>query len=434
MWLGPSVSITTIRGMSDILPDEGGRWQWIEARARSLFGAFGYDEIRTPILERTELFVRSLGETTDVVEKEMYSFSTASGESLTLRPEGTASVVRAYVQHALSQRAPANRLYYIGPMYRHERPQKGRSRQFHQIGAEVIGAASAEADAEVIAMLWAFFADVGVEGIQLELSSLGDGVCRPAYLEKLRSFAETKVGELCENCTRRRLTNPLRLLDCKVESCKAALAEAPLISGSLCDPCREHHAGVEAILGEIGVPYVVNPRIVRGLDYYVRTAFEITTDRLGSQNAVAGGGRYDGLVASFGGPEAPGVGFALGVERLLELAGPTPARPAPVFLASHGDAARRAAIGLAHRLRLGGMRVETSLDATSLKSQFRRAQRLGASVVMTLGESELAAGTVRAKNMATGAEEDWPREPGSLLERLRALPPADVTVESRSSV
>ena len=408
--------------MSDVLPDESGRWRWVEERARSLFHAFGYDEIRTPVLERTELFVRSLGESTDVVEKEMYTFSTASGESLTLRPEGTASVVRAFVQHALSQRGPANRLYYLGPMFRHERPQKGRSRQFHQIGAEVLGAGSPEADVEIIAMLWTFLGEIGVEGIQLELTSLGDGACRPSYLERLRSFAEARVGELCDNCTRRRVTNPLRILDCKVESCRKALADAPLMTDHLCEPCRAHHEGVVGLLTALGIPYVANPRIVRGLDYYVRTAFEVTTDRLGSQNAVAGGGRYDGLIASFGGPDAPGVGFAMGLERVLELAAPTPAAAPPVFLASHGDEARRTAFALAHRLRVAGLRVETSLEATSMKSQMRRAQKLGCAIVLMVGESELAAGTVRIKDMTSGAEEEVARDVEALLARLAAAP------------
>ena len=408
--------------MSDVLPDESGRWRWVEERARALFHAFGYDEIRTPILERTELFVRSLGESTDVVEKEMYTFATGSGESLTLRPEGTASVVRSFVQHALAQRGPANRLYYLGPMFRHERPQKGRSRQFHQIGAEVLGAGSPEADVEIIAMLWAFLGEIGVDGIQLELTSLGDAACRPAYLERLRNFAESRVGELCENCTRRRLTNPLRILDCKVEGCRKALADAPLMTEHLCEPCRTHHGGVERLLAALGIPFVANPRIVRGLDYYVRTAFEVTTDRLGAQNAVAGGGRYDGLIASFGGPDAPGVGFAMGLERVLELAAPTPAAAPPVFLASHGDESRRAAFGLAHRLRLGGVRVETSLEPTSMKSQMRRAQKLGCATVLMIGESELAAGTVRIKDMTSGAEEDAARDVDALLARLARAP------------
>ncbi|MFN7954065.1 MAG: histidine--tRNA ligase [bacterium] len=405
--------------MSDVLPDEAGRWRWVEERARALFGAFGYDEIRTPVLERTELFVRSLGESTDVVEKEMYTFTTGSGESLTLRPEGTAPVVRAFVQHSLAQRAPANRLYYLGPMFRHERPQKGRSRQFHQIGAEVIGAASPEADAEIIALLWAILGEIQLEGIRLELTSLGCRDCRPGYLALLQTFAAEHAADLCENCNRRRITNPLRILDCKVERCRAALADAPLMPEHLCAACSAHHAGVERLLGTLAIPYAANPRIVRGLDYYVRTAFEVTTDRLGSQNAVAGGGRYDGLVAGFGGPDAPGVGFAMGLERVLELAGPTPAASPRLFLASHGDEARLAAFELAHRLRLGGVRIETSLEATSMKSQMRRAQKIGAARVLMIGESELAAGTVRIKDMTTGAEEEVRRDLDVLLTRLR---------------
>ncbi len=406
--------------MSDVLPDEVGRWRWVEERARALFGAFGYDEIRTPVLERTELFVRSLGESTDVVEKEMYTFTTGSGESLTLRPEGTAPVVRAFVQHSLTQRAPANRLFYLGPMFRHERPQKGRSRQFHQIGAEVIGAGSPEADAEIIALLWAFFAEIQLDGIRLELTSLGCRDCRPGYLALLQAFAAEHAAELCENCNRRRITNPLRILDCKVERCRAVLAHAPLIPAHLCAACSTHHAGVESLLTALAIPFSPNPRIVRGLDYYVRTAFEVTTDRLGSQNAVAGGGRYDGLVESFGGPNAPGVGFAMGLERVLELAGPTPVVAPRLFLASHGEEARRVGFELAHRLRVAGVRIETSLEATSMKSQMRRAQKIGAARVLMLGESELAAGTVRLKDMGTGAEEDVPRDVEALLARLRS--------------
>jgi histidyl-tRNA synthetase len=395
------MKLTSVKGFHDILPEESAQRARIEEIARSIFAAYGYGEIRVPIVERTELFRRGIGETTDIVEKEMYTFADRDETSLSLRPEGTASVVRAFVQHSLHQQAGFVKLFYIGPMFRRERPQKGRSRQFWQIGVEAIGRDDPGIDAETILLMHDLLAAIGVRAPRIGLNSLGCADCRPGYVALLADHGRARLECLCENCRSRVDRNPLRLLDCKVESCGAAMAEAPLMVDHLCPACSTHFGRVRAALDHEHVPYDLQPRMVRGLDYYCRTAFEATAEGLGSQNAVGGGGRYDKLVKAFGGPDAPGVGFALGVERLvLSLGEPFAIRSNPeVFLAPVGAVGEIGAIGMAHSLRRDGLRVEVGSGDKSLKSQMRLADKLGATHVLIVGEEELAAGALTVRDM-----------------------------------
>jgi histidyl-tRNA synthetase len=400
------VKISSIKGFVDILPGEVETWQFAEEKAREVFALYDFSEIRIPIIEKTELFSRSIGETTDIVEKEMYTFADqdAKGSSLTLRPEGTAGVVRAYVEGELYQIEPVRKLFYFGPMFRRERPQKGRQRQFYQIGAEALGRADPLIDAEILLLLSDLFSRVGLEGVVLELNSLGCVQCRPAYRAELLAFLREREGKLCENCRRRMERNPLRILDCKEESCIEATRHAPSILDTLCQACKEHFDAVRHLLGESGVDYKLNPRMVRGLDYYCRTTFEWTSAQLGSQNAVAAGGRYDGLVADLGGPPTPGIGFALGMERLVLLLGMretvTAARPG-LFLVWVGDGARAWAFSAAHKFRRRGISVEMDGEKKSLKSQMRRADKLRARYVLIIGDEELGKGTAQLRNMDT---------------------------------
>jgi histidyl-tRNA synthetase len=362
--------------------------------------AYGYDEVRTPIAERTDLFARSLGETTDIVEKEMYTFDDRDGSSLTLRPEGTASVVRAAVNAGVAQREQVAKLYYLGPMFRRERPQRGRSRQFHQIGAELIGRDDALADAELVTLLADCLAAAGATGTELVLNSLGDAACRPAYRAALTAYGETHRDRLCANCRQRLERNPLRLLDCKEEGCRRIMADAPLPAAYLCADCRAHFAEVERLLGAAEIAFTVNPRLVRGLDYYVRTAFEVTAPNLGAQNAVAGGGRYDGLVAALGGPPLGGIGFAIGLERLLMAAGAPPLDRRPeIDVIPLGDAAAAVALRMARRLRLAGARAELEAPGRSVRSAMRRADKLGAHFAVLIGDDELRAGRATVRDM-----------------------------------
>jgi histidyl-tRNA synthetase len=404
------MKISSVKGFHDVLADESIRWAWLEAQARELFARYNVAEIRVPIVEPTELFSRAIGATTDIVEKEMYTFEDRDGSSLTLRPEGTASIVRAYVEHAMHQREFVSKLFYLGPMFRRERPQKGRQRQFAQIGVEVIGRADPAIDAEVLLLVHDLLNAFEVGSFQIEINSLGDAECRPAYRAALQAFGAAHRAQLCENCRRRLEHNPLRLLDCKDPSCHAVTADAPLMIDHLCGPCGAHFDAVRALLARERMPLQLNPRMVRGLDYYCRTAFEVVAAGLGAQNAVGGGGRYDGLVKALGGPDAPGIGFALGIERLLLSmrpdAGAQPLTP-EVFLAPLGAAAEAEAIHLAHRWRREGVRVETTGGGKSLKSQMRLADKTGARYVLILGEDELAAGALTVRDMS--ARHDFPR-------------------------
>lgn len=398
--------ITAIRGFNDILPAEALFWRRIEETAWRVFSSYGFSEIKLPVAEKTALFSRSIGEATDIVEKEMYTFSDRSGESVTLRPEGTASVVRAYIEHKLYV-APVTRLYYTGPMFRYERPQKGRYRQFYQMGAEVLGEESPLADAETISMLMRFFKAIGVIGARLNINSLGCSSCRPAYKDALRGFLKNRLSALCDNCQRRIEANPLRALDCKSTGCMEATANAPAIVESLCASCSTHFDRLRSSLNDAGVEYAVNPRMVRGLDYYTKTTFEITADTgLGSQNAVAAGGRYDGLVEELGGPATPCFGFAIGVERLSLLLGEdiVVKTPVNVFIAL-GDAPARKGIELIRGLRDKGIIVIEEFSEGQLKNRMKRADRLGATHVLILGEDELRQGVVTIKDMASAAQE-----------------------------
>lgn len=395
------MKVPSVKGFHDVLPGESGRWARLETTARRVFGVYNYDEIRLPIVERAELFRRSVGETSDIVEKEMYAFEDRDGTPLTLRPEGTASVVRAYVEHAMHAAEPVAKLYYFGPMFRRERPQKGRLRQFSQIGAELIGRDDPAADAEVLLLLHDLLRDFGVDGAVVHINSLGDRVCRPAYREALVAWGTAHVEQLCADCRRRLEQNPLRLLDCKQPGCLALRDSAPRMLAHLCDPCRTHFDRVLALLAAQGVQPQLQPYMVRGLDYYCRTAFEVVAQGLGAQNALGGGGRYDGLVKHLGGPDVAGVGFALGVERLAIVLGEQAAAPAPEFvIAPLGAAAEVAAATLAYRLRHAGVRVEVEPGERSLKSQMRHAGKLGARYVVLLGEDELASGRVTVRDMA----------------------------------
>lgn len=386
------MKINAVKGFRDVLPGESAAWARLESEARQIFARYGYAEIRVPMVERTELFARAAGETSDIVEKQMYTFEDLDGTSLTLRPEGTASVARAYIENGIYGREPVSKLFYLGPMFRRERPQKGRFRQFHQIGAEVLGRDDPLVDAELLVMLGDYFAALGLTTARIEVNSLGDSTCRPAYREELRRYAEARKDSLCVDCNRRLEKNPLRILDCKEDAEKTR--DAPVMIDHLCPACAEHFAAVKGRLAGEGVPVTLNPRMVRGLDYYCRTAFEIVAEGLGAQNAIGGGGRYDGLVASLGGPSVAGVGFALGVERLiLALRGPEAANTFDLFLAPLGEGAEARAFHLARQLRGEGLRLEIEPGRKSLKSHMRRADKLGAAFVLIVGDDELARGS-----------------------------------------
>jgi histidyl-tRNA synthetase len=407
--MGGERKFRAVRGVKDILPEQVAAWQHVERSFRDVFALYGYGEIRVPIFEETALFARSIGETSDIVEKEMYTFPDKSGNSLTLRPEGTAPVVRAFLENSLDKLQPPVKLFYMGPMFRYERPQKGRLRQFHQIGSEFFGVAGPEADAELLQMVHNAFDRLGVPGLKLKINSLGDGECRPKYREALIDYFRPMAEKLCENCRRRLEANPLRVLDCKAASCRELRQEAPRIGDFLCGDCEDHFQAVRGFLEEWGVPCTVDSEMVRGLDYYTRTTFELTSDRLGSQDAVAAGGRYDELVESFGGPPTPGLGFALGMERLVLLLPEGAAegeRMPPVFVAALGEESRRIALRYVTELRREGMPAALDYDGRSLKSQMRRADRMGARYVLIFGDKELKVGRVLLRDMSTKEQEE----------------------------
>lgn len=397
-----------LRGTRDLLPDEVAAWRFLEETTHDVFSRYGFREIRTPIFEATELFARSVGAGTDIVRKEMYTFS-AGDESVTLRPENTAPVVRAFVEHTLHRTIAAGfpeRLYYLGPMFRYERPQKGRQRQFHQIGAEVLGAAEPLADAETIEMVWALLSALGIEDRELRLNTVGDAACRPHYREALAQWLASRVHAMCDDCRRRAVENPLRVFDCKVEADRKMLADAPTMTGSLCAPCATHFEAVRATLDGFAIPYVVDPRLVRGLDYYQRTVFEVVATGLGAQNALLGGGRYDGLVEELGGPAIPGFGFAAGMERLVLVMGQrarTSTAP-DLLLVGLGETGLSASVGLARSLRARGLRVAMPLTERPLGAQMKRAERLGARFALFVGAAELSSGRFGLKNLASGEQ------------------------------
>lgn len=415
------MEIKAIRGFNDVLPDEIGTWQFVERTAREVFEGFGFSEIRIPILERTELFTRGIGEATDIVEKEMYSFTDRSGNSLTLRPEATASMARAYLEHQMYTFDPVAKLYCMGPMFRYERPQRGRYRQFYQIDAEVFGVGNPMVDAEVIIMLIHFLGRVGLENLELQINSLGCRECRPRYREELKKYFMGKSFQLCEDCQRRLQTNPLRIFDCKVESCKEAIADAPQVTDFTCPECQEHFDQVKEYLGMGGLTYILNPRMVRGLDYYTRTAFEVVSYGLGAQNAVTGGGRYDNLFQEIGGLDIPGIGFAIGVERLISLLPKDKEfmQYPHLFIAVLGKEGQNAAYKLVNQLHLEGIRAELDYEGKSLKSQMRRADKLKARYTLILGEEELKKGKAVLRNMENKFQEEVPTH--DLLTTLKEM-------------
>jgi histidyl-tRNA synthetase len=405
--------LQAVKGMVDMLPPQSRRLREVERVSHEVLATYGYSEVRTPVVEYTPLFSRSIGEATDIVEKEMYTFEDRDGRSLSLRPEGTASAVRAYVEHAVHQQEPLSRWYYLGPMFRHERAQRGRYRQFFQLGVEALGAAEPGIDAEMIAMLLALLERLGLAGADVHLNTLGCPECRPAFRHALVDYLAPHEAALCEDCRRRFRENPLRVLDCKVEGCRTLAAGAPTALASTCDVCRGHFEGLLADLAVLDVPYQIDHRLVRGLDYYTRTTFEVlsTADGLGSQNTIAGGGRYDLLVEELGGPPTPAVGFAMGMERLLLALGEDrpPLPPlAQVCLVTHGDEPRREGLRLARELRGRGVTVDMDHRGASVKSQMKRAHRLGSSLVLLLGEAEQGRGVVALRDMATSEQEEVP--------------------------
>jgi histidyl-tRNA synthetase len=411
-----------IKGTRDILPPESALWNRVEETARRVFETYGYGEIRLPIFEQTELFARSIGADTDVVSKEMYTFQDRDDSSVSLRPEATASVVRAYIEHGMHTRPGDVKLYYIGPMFRRERPQKGRYRQFYQIGAEVLGQSDAPTiDAELLEMLLVFFERIGLTGCTLHLNSIGCSNCRPAYVAKLKAALEAVKDQLGADSQRRIETNPLRVLDSKLPEEQPIIEKLPRIGQHLCADCRAHFAAFEEQLKLRGIVYEINWRLVRGLDYYMRTTFEITAPGLGSQNAVCGGGRYDGLVELLGGQPAKGIGFAIGTDRVVlslqEGGKGDVAAGIDVFIAWLGAAAQPAAVKLARSLRDAGIRVELPAEEMKLKKSLGLADKLGARYAVLIGENEIAAGTFTLRQMSDGAQEQLDEE--ALRKRLR---------------
>ena len=403
-----STRYAAVRGTRDILPDEIDSWLLVERAARRTFGRYGFREIRTPVLEATELFARSVGESTDIVHKEMYTFQRGE-ESVSLRPECTASVARAVVEHSLHRGIATGypeRLFYIGPMFRYERPQRGRQRQFHQIGAEILGAPEPLADAETLEMLWTFLSELGLDDRQLVLNSLGDDDCRVRYRGVLAAWLEERAGLLCEDCRRRARENPLRVFDCKVDDDVRTLAQAPMVSDHLGESAAAHFAEVRSWLDRFGVPYRVEPRMVRGLDYYCRTVFEVVAGGLGAQSAVLGGGRYDGLVEQLGGPPVPGFGFAIGMERLISLL-PRDSTAGPhvdVALIGLGPEGWSASVELARRLRAANRSVLVPLVERPMGAQLKRAGRVNARFALFVGKDEIAAGRFGLKDLVTGEQ------------------------------
>jgi len=396
------------KGTYDLLPDEAARRDAMVSAAARLFAAYGYRRIVTPEFEETGLFERGVGEATDIVRKEMYTFVDKGERSLTLRPEGTAPICRAYVEHGLHKWPQPVKVWYYCPMFRYERPQAGRYREHYQFGVEAIGSADPAVDAEVIALLAALFAELGVEGARLNMNSMGDLACRPAYVDKLRGYLRGREGELCGDCLERLDLNPLRTFDCKVESCRAVLDEAPRIIDHLCADCREHFDAVLELVKRAGLEPHLDFRLVRGLDYYTRTTFEFNSDRLGAQSGVGGGGRYDGLIEQIGGAPTPGVGWGSGLERiaLAMRDQPLPSSAPDVYVVSFSDEARAAAFSVAQELRGAGLAAELDLAGRSPKGQLKQAGRSGAKLAVLLGLDELGAGLVRLRTMAGGGEED----------------------------
>jgi len=402
------MKIQSIRGVKDILPGETGKWQWVEDIARKVFQKYGFKEIRLPVFEKTALFSRSIGETTDIVEKEMYTFEDRGGEQITLRPEGTASVVRAYIEHKLYNPPSVVKVYYMGPMFRYERPQAGRFRQFYQIGIEAMGTDNPMIDVEVMTLLMEFFGLLGLKDLRLQINSLGCPDCRPQYREVLKSAIREHLDHLCINCKQRYEKNPLRVLDCKVERDQEIAKGLPKTKDHLCSVCQENFNQVQSLLDAVQAPYDLNPLLVRGLDYYTRTTFEVISAGLGSQNAICGGGRYDSLVEEFEGPPTPCFGFALGMERLISIIpfddnNTIGSRP-DIFVVTMGEEAKEHSFKIIHDLRKQGLIVDQDFDCGSMKSQMRKANKSLARFSLVVGENEIKSGTFQMKNMESGTQ------------------------------
>ena len=412
--------IRAVKGTRDLLPPATAVWNQVEARAREVFRRYNYHEIRTPILEETQLFARGVGQETDIVTKEMYTFDDRDGSSLTLRPEATASVMRAYIEHRLDQRPGVQKLYYMGPMFRRERPQKGRYRQFFQIGAEALGSESPEVDAEMIELAMDVLKAAGLENPTLLINSVGDANCRPAYIAALREQLDQIAPKLCEDCQRRAVTNPLRVLDCKVPEDQPLIDQLRPIQEFLCGACKPHFERVQTLLGERQIPFQVVPRLVRGLDYYMRTTFEVVHGALGAQNSVLGGGRYDGLAEALGSKvPAPGIGFSIGEDRLvMTVEESLKAEPLDLFVAALGERAVEQAGKLARDVRESGYSVELVADG-KLKRTMELANKLGARYTLIVGENEISAGRYALKNMASGRQEEV--APQEIARRLQTL-------------
>lgn len=430
------MKLKALNGFKDILPGEVELWQHVETTARGVFARFDFSEIRLPVLESTELFARSIGETTDIVEKEMYTFV---DKKITMRPEATASLLRAYIEHGLYVQRPVQRLFTIGPMFRHERPQKGRLRQFHQMDVEVLGSHSPLVDAELMAMGSMLLQELGLT-VSLEINSLGCPQCRPGFRAELLNFLAGRMEHLCDDCKRRSGTNPLRVLDCKNPGCRHQVLTAPSILDHLCPDCADHFAAVREGMERLQVPYMLNRFMVRGLDYYTRTTFEFITTDLGAQAAVGAGGRYDGLIEQLGGPkDTPGIGFALGMERLVlllqqkqggqEIEVYTP----QLFIIALGQEAMRSCHQLAHALRRGDLRVAMDLEGRSLKSQMKQADRSGAGWVLIVGDNELRDGQGVLRNMQTQDQRPVALE-ADILQGILQPPAKHLIVKDRSIV
>lgn len=411
----------TLKGLQDILPPDIAIWQHIESTARSIFKKYGYQEIRLPIMESTDVFIRSIGETSDIVEKEMYTFEDKGGRSVTLRPEGTASFVRAYVQHHLYNNPVPQKFYYTGPMFRYERPQAYRYRQFYQIGAEAMGIEDPKLDSEIISMLSRLLSSIGLAGLNFQVTSIGCKKCRPDYRRALKKFLKDKLDSFCSDCQRRFDLNPLRILDCKVPGCIESRKGSPPVIDYLCDECDTHFEGLKKNLTELKVPHTVNPNLVRGLDYYTKTAFEVTSENLGSQSAVAAGGRYDSMVDEFGGPPTPGIGFAMGMERLIPLIKESAeiSEGPEIFLCPLGEDAAEKALLLTEQLRSEGLWAEMNFDGTSLRSQMRKANKIGAKKVVVIGDNELKNNKAAIKNMLDKEEVNTSLDVSELLKVIR---------------
>lgn len=404
------------KGTKDVLPAQSSKWHYVESVARDICARFGYREIRTPVFEHTELFLRGVGDTTDIVQKEMYTFDDKGGRSLTLKPEGTAGVVRSFVENSLYGDAQPTKMYYLStPVFRYERPQAGRLREHHQFGIEVFGSQGPSIDAEVITVALSLFHTLGIKGLALNINSIGCKKCRPAYNAALREYLKQREDSLCRNCRERMSTNPLRALDCKEESCRDIVREAPVMLDCLCDECAAHLEGLKKRLEAAGIEYSVNPFIVRGLDYYTKTVFEIISTDIGAQGTVCGGGRYDGLVEELGGPSMPGIGFGLGIERLLlvlESLGiglPEP-RLCDAYVCTLGDAAAVEGFCVTKRLREAGIKAECDHMGRSLKAQLKYAGKLGARFTVIIGDDELSKRVAVVRDMKKSEEKTVPFE------------------------